>query len=389
LRNGYGLMAKGEGGFEVKMGHGLVYYGVPGPAPKWTAKPTEPNTSASPWVAINVERPLEVLETVDKPVPARGTGMMLGQGCGFLDCADQTADSDRDGLSDALEWRLAYEFEPFLEFDEAESANPRNPYDLDIYHQVSPESGNGTTGKILLTFVLAYDQDYGSVNYTWVPQGAESVFEAHSGDSETMRVRLDYEFAFPYLWVRMDGYEIKRHFDDPESYDPVSGGGPYLYISRDKHAAYPSVEECHNYTFEQFELNTHVRFEECAGGPSGWASDLTGYLLSNHNVGEVEPGTRHWLEHTYTFNNYPLWDENARFCGNHDNCDRYWSPIKTAIDASHSFFEPLVGWLPYGSKANDLATGVNEGIAGRFFDKGAGALAPKWFADPQPVDLKE
>lgn len=372
----------------AKMGHGLVYYGVPPALADCPAcvpqqvKPSIPNRYQSSAITIDVERPLEVLET----------GERLTAGCGFLDCDCAMQDSDLDGLPDTLEWRLAYEFEPFLEFDEAERANPRDPYSLDIYHQVSPDRHKDYGDTILLTYVLAYDKDYGSVNWGVVSGlGADSVFEAHSGDTEMMRVRLDYAFDYPYLRVWMHDFEIKRHFDAPESFPPVNGGGPMLYISRDKHAAYISEDECHAYTF------AGIPFEECGGGPRGWASELVDYLHTNHNVGEVEDPdfkTQHWRQYTYTFNDTYLWETNGdvRFCGNTPDCARYWSPVEMAIHWKDEL--PVFGQV-YGickkiwlCKPFEWIDETREGILGRFFDKGAGPFGPKWNQEPIFMDLR-
>ena len=376
LRAGYGMAASPHASVEQKMGHGLVYYGVPGAAVdcpaclSQTTKPVFPDTLASPEVAIDVKRPLEVLEVINPNArEVRETGAALTQGCGFLDCNNATRDSDFDGLSDALEWRLTYEFDPFLEFDDEEITNPWSSYEFDIYHQVSPESGTRDAGTILLTYIFAYDQDYGSVNWGWLPDWGKTVFEAHTGDTEKVWIRLRYKFEEPLLWVWMDGFEIKRHGHDPVAYPPVSGGGPYLYISRDKHAAYTGMVECETATYAT------VEFEECGDGPRGWASDFAGYLHANHNVGEAQPedliegepfnGTRHWQEYTYTFNGFPLWDMEGPFCGNVVNCTAVWD------------FK-LVEWfrkIPY----------IGEPIAGRFFDKGSGPFGPYWCRVPVPI----
>jgi hypothetical protein len=58
-----------------------------------------------------------------------------------------------------------------------------------------------------------------------------------------------------------------------------------------------------------------AHFELCDRGFEGWSQEITGFLDTEHNVGESDSPI---LRRTYQWNGYPLWDRSSgAFCGGH------------------------------------------------------------------------
>ena len=137
-------------------------------------------------------------------------------------------------------------------------------------------------------------------------------------------------------------------------------------------------------------MSSGISFEECGGGPRGWASQFASYLRTNHNVGEDgSNSTQHWATHTETFNQFDLWTKSGRFCGNNDDCAKYWTPMKSVIywpdetqvvNTVYSACKAI--WL---CKPLEIGQQVVKGAAGRFVDKGAGVFGDKWWSPPRPL----
>jgi hypothetical protein len=250
------------------------------------------------------------------------------KGPGYI-TSRSSSDSDRDGLSDVLEWQIAAQYAPYLVFSKAETncLNPKKSSDFDIYYQVSPlvarEIGgcnkDGATtfeeGYIYLTYLLAYDRDCGA---EW--KGADFpdfIGHSHNGDAEKTQLVLEcmYDACTGKFYTRPDEVLIKRHFDDEEPYEwsdmnkQSINGGPVLYVSGWKHATYVSYAECTDYSV------VGLHFELCGGGIKGWARDITGFLDTEHNVGEKHNPV---LLETHQWNGFPVWDKSkGKFCGSH------------------------------------------------------------------------
>ena len=185
-------------------------------------------------------------------------------------------DLDQDGLSDDDELWLAQSFNPWLIYDEGESADPYT--EVVMLYQVTPDVDMDAylTCDALITYVPHYPKDYGDT--------AADIGE-HWGDNESIRVcaRLN-----PFDEDSWSVYSIliKRHFDPQQGY--ILGQITFaenahikLWISEDKHAAYISPEECGAYDKVPKWWIPDFPFEDCSGGPELYLT-----IAPELNVGE-------------------------------------------------------------------------------------------------------
>lgn len=251
-------------------------------------------------------------------------------------------DSDGDGLSDQLEQSIAAMYAPLLIYDEGEDEDVANTV-VPLY-QVSPvKHWSGQDGAILV-FTFLYDQDYGadldqggwgSVSGIWnsacslVMDPFDDLFGKHCGDAESI-------YFFIGQWDNWQSTRLmyitwKRHFDDyyetsetVVSYDDFGSGGnrthPVIYVSEDKHAMYPSSDECEEYQTDEIKKKTGIgcypRMEDCDEGTPLRIVNLP----QQWNVGESinESTKNHTALNGTIYEGYDPWQNNA-FMGRTDD----------------------------------------------------------------------
>jgi hypothetical protein len=162
--------------------------------------------------------------------------------------------------------------------------------------------------------VMTWPYDYGSQRFDGV-SGWDDVWcsfsntvvnfeyaSRHCGDTEGVRFFIQYKNGTSFDGVdnsdpgrdwQITHVDWKRHhegFNDPGDPIPLTQVGdlrfeglhPILYVSGLKHAMYPSVAECSNFTHN--EKGCEIRFELCEPGAS-----LIPRTPTQHNVGERPP----------------------------------------------------------------------------------------------------
>ena len=204
-------------------------------------------------------------------------------------------DADGDGLSDEDELWLAQTFNPYYIFDENESVNVYN--DVVMLYQVSPTPDiPGCTA--LLTYIPHFPEDAGDE--------ADMGFGYHVGDNEAVRVCAVHDTERQVWWAY--SIVIHRHFDAPAGYvrngeymfsgvthgisiDTIyfrDGEHIILYVSKDKHAAYPTPEECEAYHTVPGAPDAWD-FEDCSGGAQMYLE-----VRPELNVGERNDPAFNW-----------------------------------------------------------------------------------------------
>lgn len=211
-------------------------------------------------------------------------------------------DADCDMLPNEEEQRLVDGFKPQMVFSPEE---PLTLDDIQQVYQVSPTviTTDGPQGA-MLTIVTLYTQDLGIqeikvddalshltcnaavmtpeilLGLPPVPvEGFTALYNmlgldlgAHCGDSEAMRVEFE---KVDGNWQPIN-LHIKRHYDDWEvfpfhapPYEYADDSHVKLYVSAAKHAAYPSIQACTDYTHDLFsfgEVACTFSFERCGMG---------------------------------------------------------------------------------------------------------------------------
>jgi hypothetical protein len=334
-----------KGPYLWKMGHGLVYYGVP-----------DPETEC-----------LACVEQAVNPVCPSGN----------------PDDCDGDQLPDSWEHQLVETFKPYLIFhrDDVEFNDGQPP---EMYWQVSPGAVEGTNG-VWMTMVITYTMDGGISRYEpagiwdqakcrlggcivgaaislgnpyacvggavlieefaeWTNIGA--LVGKHAGDTEGLRFFLapdaNGNWRITHIdWKRHNHEKFGNPVPQPQcavefagfcyeygpayAPDPVTGfsSHPILYVAKDKHAVYGSKEECENATFPLIHerLSSYPTDADCTikaeicGDPS--SGDGFGMLLDSpldHNVGEREFAVR-MTDGSIVLVRFPLMDELVEFPG--------------------------------------------------------------------------
>jgi hypothetical protein len=308
LHHAYQMAWHEHGRQELKMMHGLVYYGVPDPR----------SFVACPGCA-------------SIPVCPSGDG----------------SDCDGDGLPDQLEHDIVNTFKPRLVFDRRETEAAIEA--LQVYWQVSPADLAGSNVAVL-TMIMTWPYDYGPGrregvslwDKLWCSLGdtvADFEYMAqHCGDTEGIRFFVQYRDGTSWEGVadslpardwHLTHIDWKRHsegFDDPG--DPIAvrkleeqeglkrdGRHPIVYVSGRKHAMYPDPLQCEYYTESQ--ALCRIWFELCEPGVSVLPD--TPY---DHNVGErpredageSSPHVYRLLDDLPEFPYERAWSED-RFCG--------------------------------------------------------------------------
>lgn len=256
-------------------------------------------------------------------------------------------DSDKDGIDDATELRIARKYSPVLEFDEHETEEVSDTV-VSLY-QVSPITrSNGKEGAIL-TFVFLYDGDYGAdFDQGWkdwftdpidtiagvIMDPFDQFFGKHCGDTEVIYLYIQKNGNWEN--TRLESIYWKRHYDPiyqtSESivdYEDIGDGfgrtHPVIYVSEDKHGMYPSHKACEKYETDVVEerirgaikikIPLTPKMEDCSDGDRLNFKNLS-HLL---NVGEAiseETMNRAALNGTI-YAGYDPW-ENVDFWGRTD-----------------------------------------------------------------------
>lgn len=240
-------------------------------------------------------------------------------------------DDDADGLSDSWEYETARHYSPVLIFDDDEPCDVI--HDVVIPYQVSPITvGNDEENYILLSFVVMYPEDYGAkMDWSWWqickatwwvgkilgPEAAAVTavtmvvseqfnLHEHCGDTEAIYFLLHRDNK--RIWD-IEKVIWKRHYDDPyygdesigNSSNPLYAGSytvfknyedfkksqavnfteykenglhPIIFVSKKKHAMYPTKEEGESYkshikipyTDISIPKDLLPTFEKCGGG---------------------------------------------------------------------------------------------------------------------------
>lgn len=151
-------------------------------------------------------------------------------------------DVDQDGIRDDCEYLLAYAFRPMLARNNSDRAPGREPY---FSVAKSTVVGRGT---VKIFYALSYYRDPGS------PIGS---FENHDGDSEFIIVYVhNTADQRGSVWA-LDVASLSAHWGAGTNIDhsgtygvnelefPVEyRGRPRVWVSKDKHANYPSKYKC-------------------------------------------------------------------------------------------------------------------------------------------------
>lgn len=171
-------------------------------------------------------------------------------------------DTDRDGLSNMCEEKLAFEFRPelyFYQFDEV----GREPH-----FAVRPLVPS--TEEVRIAYMLSYYRDAGSTAWVCGLPGAHSSCHGHNGDSELIVLDVYYNEATRH-WVLSRAY-LSQHGElvpytrgsgtHPTmlEYPVRQGGYPRVYVSQGKHANYPTRSACNNGGF--FDTDTCVQVDK-------------------------------------------------------------------------------------------------------------------------------
>jgi hypothetical protein len=300
LHHAYQTAWHEHGRQELKMMHGLVYYGVPDPRPASSC----PGCASAPFCPSNND-----------------------------------ADCDDDGLPDQLEHDLVNTFKPRLVFDSHESEDALDA--MQVYWQVTPATLDDLNVAVL-TMIMAWPYDYGPGrregvglwDKLWCSVAdavADFQFTAqHCGDTEGIRFVLQYKDGSSWEGVtasqsardwRLTHIDWKRHeegFNDPGDPIPMvmleqeqdlqlEGSHPIVYVSGLKHAMYPNLQDCASYTHS--EVLCRVWFELCDPGVS-FLPD-TPY---DHNVGERASVGYALLDSLAEYAYERAWSTD-RFCG--------------------------------------------------------------------------
>jgi len=176
-------------------------------------------------------------------------------------CAREFIDADS---AEELEQHLIEEFAPTLVFSFGEPADLEE--EVVVAHQLVPDRED--TGRYVWRGAVTYPTDYGATSlgmrFTIRDEGYSIVLsksvlrllgwifgqahvDSHIGDVEMFELYLKPSEAAGY-W-EIDSLQTFPH-GGPKAYDASEvhcfRGSPILYVSRGKHAMYPSIPECNN-----------------------------------------------------------------------------------------------------------------------------------------------
>ena len=150
----------------------------------------------------------------------------------------QSDDPDQDGFKDSCEYDIAYAARPVLSFSQAEQDQTRESY----YWAALYTSRNGVQ-RLHIAYLLAYHRDMGAG--IWPFQGG------HDGDSEF--ILSDYEWNPSTGYWTFVGAFLSAHWRSGNNhsqyyvahqFQDINHGRPYIVVSANKHANYPSVSAC-------------------------------------------------------------------------------------------------------------------------------------------------
>lgn len=167
-------------------------------------------------------------------------------GFGATDCyvnhgAANAIDVDGDWLRDDCEYRLAREFAPLLQMSVSDGCSNGEPYWAATYFD--DPYGIGWGQFVRIAYMLGYYRDCGDL-------------DGHQGDSEFIMIQVGYNGATQH-WEMMKGY-LSAHSGSFfaasvtfKSYAAFEFTGPNrayprVWVSRNKHANYPSHSSCEN-----------------------------------------------------------------------------------------------------------------------------------------------
>ena len=327
------------------------------------------------------------------------------------------SDCDGDSIPDQTEHDLVEKFKPYVQFhpnDQALTSGRTPPYD--VYWQVSPAKLNEVKGAFL-TIVMTYRDDYGMddleiegwednlscyglstaiacaafscwagplavISVDMAGEVSDSTYDTllgHAGDTEPVRFFLacnQGDCSNVHNWT-LTHIDWRRHavegFGDPGDPIPISESmeeeglvirenHPVLYISLNKHALYPSMDDCEGYKYNLF-ASCDANFEKCSDDQ---AYRLLPFTPPEFNVGEFErtfdvfqignvQTTYHLLDELPGFSSEYAWRGNILkgegdkefFCGGRGKTDTFMDePCGGALTSK--WFDPLNN--PYENK---------------------------------------
>ena len=141
-------------------------------------------------------------------------------------------DRDRDGLRDALEWKLAEAFKPTLRFDSSE--HHRLPHEPVTLFQVRPtgcigEDCRKQPSTVWLKYALLYQKDGG-----YGP--SSDCKDAHNGDNQSVDFKLQSNDGriWKLVHINISGFQYSQPFSGQAN----DGRHVHLFLSAHKHHHY-------------------------------------------------------------------------------------------------------------------------------------------------------
>lgn len=180
-------------------------------------------------------------------------GIWLGNGVTPSACFNgiqiRRGDAERDGLADACEFALARAFAPYMQFDHGEAlvkfpdGTNRHCAEGEPYWAAKLFD---EFGVVNIVYMMAYYKDCGEA---FIP------FDAHSGDSELIRLSVVYNNATQH-WELTQAY-LSAHAGTRTDASVYAGPSeleypirdrafPKIWVARNKHANYRSFADCEN-----------------------------------------------------------------------------------------------------------------------------------------------
>jgi hypothetical protein len=287
--------------------------------------------------------------------------------------AADTSDFDGDGVHDHDELLFAQWYVPYLIFDEDESHDLIRTmlplFQVTPYWKTGPNKNERYIYQIIVTYVFLYKSDKGldihgcagTVSvlldmldlYRIFPsiskRDIEEIKGGHCGDSEMMRVILNYSLANKN-WTAVS-VEMKRHFDDPKTYswsslkvNTIAAGRngcqaafgncyhPVIYVSQNKHAMYTALEGdnvgCETVGSKKIKkwgvTFCTISWEDCDSNDS--SDKVIPSILDAQNAGEIGHFRYSQVSQTNVnnasqYSGEYIWNSsNPDFCGGQKSC---------------------------------------------------------------------